>query len=85
MKTDVTLAAAQARVLDPHSDSHLEAKQLGKSYGSRHVVKDVSLMVRKGEVVVTTVTKPGALIGEISLLLNRRYSATVVAHLVIDE
>ena len=51
MKTDVTLAAAQARVLDPHSDSHLEAKQLGKSYGSRHVVKDVSLMVRKGEVV----------------------------------
>ena len=51
MKTDVNLAAAQARVLDPHSDSHLEAKQLGKSYGSRHVVKDVSLMVRKGEVV----------------------------------
>ena len=51
MKTDVTLAAARARVLDPHSDSHLEAKQLGKSYGSRHVVKDVSLMVRKGEVV----------------------------------
>lgn len=37
------------------------------------------LEVRKGEIVVTTVTKPGALIGEISLLLNRAYSATVVA------
>ena len=33
------------------SDSRLEAKHLAKSYGSRKVVKDVSLSVRKGEVV----------------------------------
>ena len=33
------------------SDSRLEARNLQKSYGSRAVVKDVSLGVRKGEVV----------------------------------
>lgn len=32
-------------------DSRLEAKHLAKSYGSRKVVKDVSLSVHKGEVV----------------------------------
>ena len=33
------------------ASSCLEAKHLAKSYGSRKVVKDVSLSVRKGEVV----------------------------------
>ncbi len=33
------------------STSRLEALKLRKSYGSRHVVKDVSLVVAKGEVV----------------------------------
>ena len=33
------------------SDSRLEAHHLQKFYGSRKVVKDVSLTVRKGEVV----------------------------------
>ena len=33
------------------SSSRLEAKHLAKSYGSRKVVKDVSLSVQKGEVV----------------------------------
>ncbi|MFC5496357.1 LPS export ABC transporter ATP-binding protein [Caenimonas terrae] len=33
------------------SASRLEARHLQKSYGSRHVVKDVSLAVEKGEVV----------------------------------
>ena len=35
----------------PDSESRLEALHLEKSYGSRKVVKDVSLSVRKGEVV----------------------------------
>jgi len=34
-----------------HGDIRLEALHLRKSYGSRTVVKDVSLTVRKGEVV----------------------------------
>ncbi len=37
--------------LPSRSDSSLEARQLQKSYGSRKVVKDVSLVVKKGEVV----------------------------------
>ena len=40
---------AQAAASDHHSQ--LEVLHLEKSYGSRKVVKDVSLSVRKGEVV----------------------------------
>jgi lipopolysaccharide export system ATP-binding protein len=36
---------------DAPSESRLEARHLQKSYGKREVVKDVSLTVRKGEVV----------------------------------
>jgi len=36
---------------DPTDISHLEARHLQKSYGSRQVVFDVSVKVRKGEVV----------------------------------
>ena len=35
----------------PAESSRLEVKHLAKSYGSRKVVKDVSLAVQKGEVV----------------------------------
>jgi CRP-like cAMP-binding protein len=37
------------------------------------------LEVRKGDVVVNTITLPGALVGEMSSLLGTRHSATVVA------
>jgi CRP-like cAMP-binding protein len=37
-----------------------------------------ALQVRKGDVMVNTITEPGALVGEISVLLNSVYSATVV-------
>ena len=37
--------------LDSQSGSRLEVQHLAKSYGSRKVVKDVSLEVQKGEVV----------------------------------
>ena len=43
--------AANAIPVDGSSESRLEARNLRKSYGSRHVVKDVSLVVQKGEVV----------------------------------
>jgi lipopolysaccharide export system ATP-binding protein len=43
--------ATEARSSAAIGDSLLEARHLQKSYGSRKVVKDVSLVVRKGEVV----------------------------------
>lgn len=38
-----------------------------------------ALQVRKGSVLVNTVTRPGSLVGEISVLLNTAYGATVEA------
>jgi len=46
-----TLNAPQARISASDGVSRLEASHLAKAYGSRKVVKDVSLVVRKGEVV----------------------------------
>ncbi len=54
---EMPLAVAQADVTADNegvvsvNDSKLEARHLKKFYGSREVVKDVSLTVRKGEVV----------------------------------
>ena len=50
MSTD-TLVADAGRVGADGAGSRLEARHLQKSYGSRKVVKDVSLSVQKGEVV----------------------------------
>ncbi|MCG8988907.1 LPS export ABC transporter ATP-binding protein [Delftia acidovorans] len=44
-------AAAQAATARADQGSSLQARHLAKSYGSRKVVKDVSLSVKKGEVV----------------------------------
>jgi lipopolysaccharide export system ATP-binding protein len=44
-------AAAEGAALPPAARSRLEARHLQKTYGSRKVVKDVSLGVDKGEVV----------------------------------
>ncbi|GAD21848.1 LPS export ABC transporter ATP-binding protein [Acidovorax sp. MR-S7] len=43
--------APAAHAMDAGADSRLEAWHLQKSYGSRKVVKDVSVAVQKGEVV----------------------------------
>jgi lipopolysaccharide export system ATP-binding protein len=51
MTAVATQGAAEARSSAAIGDSLLEARHLQKSYGSRKVVKDVSLVVRKGEVV----------------------------------
>lgn len=38
-----------------------------------------ALQVRKGDVLINTVQRPGALIGEVAVLLNATYGATVTA------
>lgn len=49
--TDLMSASSELHEGPPSTDSKLEARHLKKFYGSREVVKDVSLTVRKGEVV----------------------------------
>ena len=51
MSEHATLDAPQARISAAEGVSRLEASHLAKAYGSRKVVQDVSLVVRKGEVV----------------------------------
>ena len=51
----------------------------GGSAGALWILVSGALQVRKGAVVVNTVTRPGALIGEIAVLLDTANTATVVA------
>jgi CRP-like cAMP-binding protein len=51
----------------------------GGAAGPLWVLVSGALQVRKGSVLVNTVTQPGALVGEISLLLNSVFSVTVEA------
>ncbi|MEO8118282.1 MAG: ATP-binding cassette domain-containing protein, partial [Rhodoferax sp.] len=51
MTHDVLAPAAPARLDVASGESRLEVSHLQKFYGSRKAVKDVSLVVRKGEVV----------------------------------
>ena len=53
--------------------------QEGRTAGGLWVLVSGALEVRKGDVLVNTITRPGALIGEISVLLDTVYSATVRA------
>lgn len=51
--------------------------QEGTSSQSLWILVDGQLQVKKGDVVINTITRPGAIIGEISILLKTNYSATV--------
>lgn len=51
MTLDVTAGTTPSRTGPVEGESRLEVSHLQKFYGSRKVVKDVSLTVRKGEVV----------------------------------
>ena len=53
--------------------------QEGQPGGAIWVLVSGALLVRKGGVVVNTVTRPGASIGEISALCGSTYGATVEA------
>jgi len=51
----------------------------GGAAGPIWILVSGSLHVRKGSVPINTVTEPGAMVGEISVLLNSAFSATVEA------
>ena len=51
MSTNLPVNENPSRVADANGESRLEVSHLQKFYGSRKAVKDVSLTVRKGEVV----------------------------------
>lgn len=51
----------------------------GSPAGGVWVLVSGALQVRKGTVLVNTITRPGALIGEVSALLGTAYTATVEA------
>src|SRR5262245_54077521 len=51
----------------------------GEAAGSMWVLVSGALVVRKAGMVVNTITRPGAIIGEVSVLLGGTYSATVEA------
>ena len=51
----------------------------GGSSGELWVLVSGALTVRKGDEVVNSITRPGALVGEISLLLGTAHGATVEA------
>jgi CRP/FNR family transcriptional regulator, cyclic AMP receptor protein len=51
----------------------------GGAAGGIWILVSGALQVRKGGVQVNTITRPGALVGEVSLLLGTTYTATVEA------
>lgn len=51
----------------------------GGAAGGIWVLVSGDLQVRKGDALVNTVNRPGALVGEVSVLLDTVYSASVVA------
>jgi CRP-like cAMP-binding protein len=53
--------------------------QEGGTSGAIWVLVSGALQVRKGDTLVNTITEPGAIIGEISLLLGTDHGATIEA------
>ena len=76
MKNMLTLAAHLPEIAFAPGDVVVRE---GGAAGPIWVLMSGALQVRKGNVLVNTVTEPGALVGEISLLLNSAFSATVEA------
>ena len=76
MKDMLTLSAHLPEIEFAPGDTIVEE---GGAAGGIWILVSGSLQVRRGAVLVNTVTQPGALVGEISVLLNTDYSATVEA------
>ena len=76
MSSLVTLAASQpARTLASGEVLIVE----GETGGNLYVLESGQLMVERGGVTLATISQPNALVGEMSVLLGTRNSATVRA------
>jgi CRP-like cAMP-binding protein len=76
MQDMLTLSAGLPEVTFEAGDSVVREGATGKGMW---VLVSGSLQVRKGQVLVNRITRPGALVGELSVLLDSAYSATVEA------
>jgi CRP-like cAMP-binding protein len=74
------LAAAPATVFEPGASLMREGEETGRLF----VLKAGTVEVRRRGVVVTQIAEPGALLGEISTLLERPHTASVVAVTAVE-
>jgi CRP/FNR family transcriptional regulator, cyclic AMP receptor protein len=76
MKNMLTLSVGLPEAVFAPGDTVVEE---GGAAGAIWVLVSGALLVRKGEVVVNAINRPGALVGEVSVLLDAAYGATVEA------
>jgi CRP-like cAMP-binding protein len=76
MQDMLTLSAGHPEVTFEAGDTVVREGDAG---GGMWVLVSGSLQVRKGRVLVNRITRPGALVGELSVLLDAPCSATVEA------
>jgi CRP-like cAMP-binding protein len=76
MQDMLTLSAGLPEVVFESGDAVVREGDAG---GGMWVLVSGSLQVRKGRVLVNRITRPGALVGELSVLLDAPCSATVEA------
>jgi CRP/FNR family transcriptional regulator, cyclic AMP receptor protein len=73
------LLALSAHLPERHFAAGDTVVREGGDDGAIWVFVAGALEVRKGSIAVNAITQPGALVGEVSVLLGRPYGATVVA------
>jgi CRP/FNR family cyclic AMP-dependent transcriptional regulator len=72
------LLALSAHLPERHLAAGETVVREGEGDGAIWVLVAGALEVRKGSVTVNAITQPGAVVGEVSVLLGRPYGATVV-------
>jgi CRP/FNR family transcriptional regulator, cyclic AMP receptor protein len=73
------MLALSAHLPEVELDSGESVVREGGAGGAIWVLVSGALQVRKGDISVNTITRPGAIIGEVSVLLGTDHGATVEA------
>ena len=73
------MLAITAHLPEVELDSGESVVREGGAGGTIWVLVSGALQVRKGDIPVNTITRPGAIIGEVSVLLGTDHGATVEA------